>query len=394
MASSSEAAPIPAHRPCLGQAESLAVAAVFESRWLGSGATTRAFEDALREQLCTRHVLAVSSGTAALHLALDALELPPGSQVLVPSLTFVATIQAVVAAGLRPVFCEVDAATLSIDVADARRRVTPEARAILPVHFGGASCDMPGLTALAREHGLRVVEDAAHAFGSRDGTRMVGTCGDAGCFSFDPIKNITCGEGGAVATDSDLLARRIGARRNLGMASDAWSREAHAGAGAYEVRTHGYRYHLSNVNAAVGLAQLARAPSFRARKQAIVARYDEAFRGLDGLVPLTRPSPHVFPFTYVVRVPDGRRDGLRAHLRACGIGSLVEYVPNHLQPAFARFRAALPATERLYGEIVSLPLYVELADRDQDRVIAEVTRYLGASLPAPERVETRCGTEA
>lgn len=366
---------IPTHCPSLGAEELAAVKDVFDSRWLGQGDTTRAFEDALREMLGVPHVVAVSSGTAALQLALEALDLPAGSGVLVPSLTFVASVQAILAARLVPVFCEVDAGTLQLDIEDARRRWRPPVRAVMPVHFGGSSCDVGSLLAFAAERGLHVVEDAAHAFGSTHGGRPLGTFGHAGCFSFDPIKNVTCGEGGAVATRSAAMAERIARLRTLGITSDAWSRHNGASPTAYEVQSHGWRYHLPNVNAAIGLVQLGRLPSFRMRKQAIVARYDAAFAGIAQMSRLTRPDPETLPFTFTVRVPDGRRDALMAHLRRIGVASAIEYIPNHLQPAFREHAASLPVTEQLFGEILSLPLFVELTDDQVERVIDGVTTF-------------------
>lgn len=377
---------IPTHRPSLGAEELTAVGRVFDSRWLGHGETTAAFENALRGLLDCPHVIAVSSGTAALHLALEALDLPPGSGVVVPSLTFVASVQAILAAGLTPVFCEVDAATLQIDLDDVRTRLASDAtlrgragppRVIMPVHFGGAACDMAALTALAADHGLLVVEDAAHAFGSTQEARPLGTFGIAGCFSFDPIKNVTCGEGGAIATPSRDLAERLMAARALGISSDGWSRHTGTASWAYEVRGRGWRYHLPNLNAAIGLAQLERAPAFRTRKQDIVERYDRALQALAGVTPVTRPSRALFPFTYAMRVPAGRRDDLMAYLRARNVGTSVEYIPNHLQPAFAAWRTPLPVTEQLHREILSLPLFAELTDDDVSYVVDAVTTYFG-----------------
>lgn len=377
---------IPTHRPALGAAELSAVGRVFDSRWLGHGETTVAFEKALGGILGSPHVIGVSSGTAALHLALDALDLPPGSGVVVPSLTFVASVQAILAAGLTPLFCDVDASTLQLDLEDVRARLAAVAsrpgsaarpRAIMPVHFGGAACDMAALMALASEHDLLVVEDAAHAFGSTQEGRPLGTFGIAGCFSFDPIKNVTCGEGGAIATSSRRVAERVTATRALGISSDGWSRHTGSASWAYEVHDRGWRCHLPNLNAAIGLAQLERAPLLRARKQEVVERYHAALHSLPGLTVITRPSPDVFPFTYAVRVHDGRRDHLMACLRARNVGTSVEYIPNHLQPAFAAWRTSLPVTEQLHREILSLPLFAELTDDDVSYVVDAVTTYFG-----------------
>jgi len=374
---------ISTHRPNLGTDELSAVARVFESGWLGQGDTTRAFEDALAERLGVPHVVAVSSGTAALHLALEALALAPGAGVLVPSLTFAATVQAILAARLQPIFCDVDSRTLQLDLDDLSRRATRRlsahdalvARAVLPVHFGGEACDMRALRAIADENDLAIVEDAAHAFGSSMQGRPLGTLGRLGCFSFDPIKTITCGEGGAVATHDTALADRVRVARNLGIDSDGWRRHTGAAGWRYAVTAPGWRYHLPNVNAAIGLVQLARADAFIARRQALVRRYAEALTGIDGLVQVTRPAPDVCPFTYVVRVPGGRRDALMAYLRARGIGTSVEYIPNHLQPAFARWRVTLPATDAAFAEILSLPLHTALSDADVGDVIAAVQAF-------------------
>lgn len=372
---------IPVHQPAIGDDELAAIGRVFDSRWLGHGDVTQAFEEALRALLDVPHVVAVSSGTAALHLALEALDLPAGSGVLVPSLTFVASVQAIVAARLRPVFCEVDPATLQLDLRDAGTRCAPGVRAVMPVHFGGGCCDMAALAALAGARGLRVVEDAAHAFGSAHRSRWLGTFGDAGCFSFDPIKNITCGEGGAIATCSPALAARVRSARVLGMSADGWSRHTGASAWAYEVRAHGWRYHMPNINAAIGLAQLRRLEDFRARKRAIVARYHDAFAGLDGLRAVTVPCEESLPFTYAVRVGAGRRDALMEHLRARGVGSAVEYVPNHLQPAFRAHRTPLPVTEHVFGELLSLPLAPTLDDDDVARVVDAVRSFFDGPEP-------------
>jgi dTDP-4-amino-4,6-dideoxygalactose transaminase len=348
---------IPTHRPCVGRGELDAVGRVFDSRWLGMGAVTKAFEERLCEFLGAKHVIGVNTGTAALHVALAALDLAPGDEVIVPSLTFISSAQAILAAGARPIFCEVTADRLNIDVGDAIARATARTRAIMPVHYGGQVCDMDTLLPLARERQLWVVEDAAHAFGSSYKGRRVGTLGDITCFSFDPVKNITCGGGGAVATDNDGLARRILPRRNLGMDADSWSRLHDERNWYYEVVAPGYRYHLADLNAA------------------IVQHYDEAFGDVGGLTLIVHDGAETFPFSYVIRVPDGRREALMRHLRERGIGSSVEFIPNHLHPLFAESSGRLPRTEQLYKEILTLPLYVEMTDADIEDVITAVRGF-------------------
>ena len=379
MTETSSVASIPTSRPCLGEQELAALSGVLDSRWLGTGALTRRFEEELAAWLGVRNVVAVNSGTAALHVALEALGLESGDEVIVPSLTFVSTVQAILAAGARPVFCDVRIHDAQFDTEDVARRLTPRTRAILPVHYGGACGDMDGLLSLAEEKGLPVVEDAAHAFGSKYKGHMVGTLGKATCFSFDPIKNITCGSGGAVATDDDELASTAYRISNAGMQEDSWTRLRSRSRGELSIGGHGYRYRMVDLNASIGLSQLPRAKAFCDRKRAIVRRYDEAFAALGGLRLLERDLDDVFPFHYALRVLNGRQGDLAEHLRGAGIGTTVHFTPNHLHSVFSRYGGSLPATERLHRELLTLPLYVEMTEQDVDRVIYEVNGFIEAS---------------
>ncbi|MBN1362685.1 MAG: DegT/DnrJ/EryC1/StrS family aminotransferase [Sedimentisphaerales bacterium] len=370
---------IPVQRPCLGDEELAAVRQVFESRWLGMGAFTQTFEERLKSFLGVRHVVAVNSGTSALHIALRTLDLRAGDEVLVPTLTFVGTTQAVLMAGARPVFCDVEESTFNLDVEDAARRITPRAKVVLPVHYGGTACRMDEIGRLAARENLRVVEDAAHAFGSSYQGRKIGTLSDITCFSFDPIKNITCGEGGAVVTNDPELARRAVSQRMLGISKDAWSRQDASSSWSYDVVGAGYRYHLSNINAAIGTEQLKRFDVFKQRKQEIAQRYDDAFADVEGLT-LRRWHPQeTCPFFYVVRVLGGHRDDLMVHLKDRGIVTGVHYIPNHLHSAFAEFRVALPVAERLGAEILTLPLFYEMTDHEVAVVISAVREFFGVS---------------
>jgi perosamine synthetase len=367
---------IPVQRPYLGAEELEAVRKVFDTRWLGMGATTKEFEDRVGEILGVKHVIAVNTGTSALHIAMDSLNLQPGDEVIVPSLTFAAALQAIIAVQARPVFCEVKLDSLNMDMNDALQRVTPKTRIIMPVHYGGLSCEMDQLLSFVHQRDISIVEDAAHAFGSSYKGKMIGSIGDVTCFSFDPIKNITCGEGGAVVTDNDELAARVITKRILGIDNDTWSRYRNQRNWFYEVTTPGYRYHMSNINAAIGLEQLKRLDAFKARKRAIVARYDEALHGLSGIALIEHNLAETFPFFYIVRVLNGRRDELMQYLKEKGIGTGVHYIPNHLQPLFADYQSALPVTEQLYDEILTLPLSYEMTETEVDAVIEAVTSFL------------------
>ena len=374
---------IPVQRPAVGIEERDAVGRVLESRWLGRGALSDRFETRLQQVIGARHVLAVNTGTSALHLSLACLDLKAGDQVLLPSLSFAACAQAVLMAGATPVFCEVREDTLNLDPADLERRLTPRSRAVMPVHFGGLPCQMDAITDIATTAGLAVVEDAAHAFGSTYRGRPVGTLGDLAAFSFDPIKNITCGEGGAVATGVEEYADRIRLMRNLGIDRDGWTRVAapaghdgRSGDWGYAVSTIGFRYHLPDLNAAIGLTQLDRYGHMCARKRQVIAQYDAAFQDLDGLALLVHDLEHTFPFFYVLRVLGGRREALMGHLTTHGVGSGVHYMPNHLQPLFAAGgQKSLPRTERIFGEILTLPLFADITDREVETVVSAVESF-------------------
>jgi len=379
---------IPTYRPCLGQKEIDAVRKVFESRWLGMGPLTEKLEKRLAGFLQAKNVVLVNSGTAALHLALSALDLAPGDEVIVPSLTFVASVQAIILSGANPVFSEVCEDTLTINLNDVKKRITDRTRVIMPVHYGGSVCEMDQIIDLAVQKNFKVVEDAAHAFGSTYKGRMVGTLGDITCFSFDPIKNITCGDGGAIVTDNDEIAEKVRLKRYLGITRSSWQRASSRNSWRYEVVTEGYRYHMNDIHAAIGLVQLERFHTFKARKQAIVRRYDKAFELIQGIKLIKRNLNEIFPFGYFIRVLDNRRDDLIMHLKQNSIETRVQFIPNHLQPAFSHKAVQLPVTEQIFKEIVTLPLYFEMKDAEVDRVIASVYSFFGKCGSASRQIKS------
>jgi len=363
-------------RPSVGERELAGVRAVLESRWLGMGPVAAEFERRVAEVAGVRHAVALTNCSAALHLAVDVLDLQPGDEVVLPPLTHVACGHAVVAAGATPVFCDVDRATGAIDPNDLEGVITERTRAVMPVHYAGFIHHMDEVLTLAQEHGLAVVADGAHAFGSSSGGRPLGALADLTCLSFDPLKTVTCGEGGAIATDDDALAARLRVLRNLGVPADSWSRRASDRPWFYEAVWPGMRYHLCDVNAAIGLAQLERMDELVARKQTLSRRYREALADVEGFTPLLGDLDMTSPFLFAGRVSGGRRDELVVRLAERGIQAWVHFVPLHLQPAFRTYSRPLPATEHLYEEIVSLPLYVDLTDAEQELVIASVRDVL------------------
>lgn len=361
-------------RPSIGSEELKEVKKVFETGWLGMGKWVFEFENRIKEFLGAKNVIAVNTGTTAIHLALDSLGLKRGDGVIVPSFTFVATIQAIIACGATPVFCDIDTDTLNMDVRDVEGLITPQTKVIMPVHYGGLPCDMDEILKIAKKHNIKVVEDAAHAFGSLYKGRKIGSFGDITCFSFDPIKNITCGEGGAIATNNDDISQIMMKKRILGIDKDTWSRFGQKKDWFYSVNMLGFRYHMSNINAAIGLVQLEKLDKFLSRKKEIVKRYDNAFTGIDGIEILKRDYENTAFFSYIVKI-NTKRDELMEFLKGKGIDSGVHYIPNHLQPFFKDYSISLPITEKVWQEIVTLPLYYDMTDDDVQNVINGVTGF-------------------
>ena len=366
---------LPVSRPCVGSEELAEVKKVFDTGWLGLGSTVFEFENKIKEYLGAKNVVAVNTGTTALHVALDASGISEGDEVIVPSLTFCASIQVITALRAIPVFCEVDSNTLNIDIDDVRKRITPKTRAIMPVHYCGNACDMDSLLDIGGEHNILIIEDAAHAFGSSYKGKKIGSFGDVTCFSYDPIKNITCGEGGAVVLSDDAIAEKIRRKRILGIDKDTWHRYRHERSWFYEVTTQGYRYHMSNINAAIGLTQLKKIDMFIEKKKKIVKAYNEAFGNIDGIKILNWNQNETAPFTYIMRVLDNRRDELSDFLKSKGVGTGIHYIANHIQPYFSSYARPMPVTEKVWKEILTLPLYYDMTLNDVDLVIKAVVEF-------------------
>ena len=234
----------------------------------------------------------------------------------------------------------------------------------MPVHYCGQPCDMDALMEISRKQNIIIIEDAAHAFGSSYKGKKIGSFGDATCFSFDPIKNLTCGEGGAVVLSDDKVAEIIRTKRIMGIDKDTWHRYRNERAWFYEVTMQGYRYHMSNINAAIGIAQFKKLESFIRRKKEIVQVYNDAFTNISGIKILSWNLEETAPFTYIIRVLNGTREDLIKFLRDQGVGAGIHYIPNHLQPFFKPFATSLPVTEQIGEEILTLPLYYDMTDEE------------------------------
>lgn len=356
---------IPAAKPLIGLEERRAVDAVLEGGGLAQGPEVAAFEREFGDVLVAgASVTAVNSGTAALHLALVALGLGPGDEVIVPSFTFAATANAVRLVGAEPVFVDIDPLTYCVDPSAVRAAVTPATRAIMPVHLYGHPADMTAIARIAEEHELLVVEDAAQAHGARWAGARVGSSSDAAAFSLYPTKNMTAGEGGMVSTRDAAVDRMLRLLRNQGMEQ------------RYANEVIGFNARMTDIHAAIGRVQLRKVLGWTAQRQANAAYFS---RELDGVVtPTTDPrAEHVF-HQYVVRVPSDR-DGFAAALRSeFGIGTGVYYpTPVHRLPSFAH-DLDLPETERAASEVLALPVYPTLTLSQLDRVVEAVNTLVGA----------------
>jgi dTDP-4-amino-4,6-dideoxygalactose transaminase len=366
-----------------GEEENQAVLKVLNNRWLTMGAVTQEFEQQFAQLTGAKHALAVSNGTVALHLACLALGIGPGDEVIVPSLTFVATANAVLYTGARVRFADIlgpDELTVSPDAIE--RQITPRTKAIMVMHYGGFPCHMPAIMQIASQHDLAVIEDAAHAPGAYLDDRHLGAWGDVGCFSFFSNKNLSTGEGGMVVTDRDDLAEKIRLLRSHGMTTLTWDR--HKGhASTYDVVALGYNYRIDEIRAALGLVQLKKLPANNTRRQQITAHYWQALASSSLGLPFSKlaaqpgvqPAYHIFP----VLLPEGvDRRAFMDQLRAAGVQTSIHYPPIHrfsyYQERFADI--SLPLVESAAACEVTLPLYPGLDDASFNFVVSAVCQSL------------------
>ena len=378
---------IPFARPDIGEAEIEAVARAMRSGWVTTGPETRAFEQELAAYLGGGvQAVAVNSATAGLHLALEAMGVGPGDEVIAPTLTFTATVEVARYLGADARLVDVDPVTLNIDPARVEAAITPRTKAILPVHYGGLACDMAAIHGIAARRGLRVVEDAAHALSATWRGAPVGAlASSATVFSFYANKTMTTGEGGMAVTRDAALAERMRVMRLHGISRDAFDRfQSRAPAWYYEIIAPGFKYNMTDVAAAMGRVQLTRLPGFAQRRRELAARYHAALAGLPLILPADAPAGDVHAWhLYVIRLADDARvsrDALIQALSDAGIGTSVHYVPLHRQP-YWRDRYGLkpeqfPVADRAYQRMVSLPLFTAMSEAEQDRVIAALRAAL------------------
>lgn len=380
-----EAPFLPFHVPDIAEDEIQAVVDTLRSGWLTTGARVRQFEADFAQYVGCQQAVAVNSGTAALHLALDAIGLKEGDEVLVPTMTFAASAEVVLYFKAKPVLVDCRRDTMNLDPDQIEKAISARTKAIMPVHIGGQPCDMDRILEIARVHNLKVIEDAAHALPTRYQGRLVGTIGDITCFSFYATKTITTGEGGMATTENPAWAERMRIMSLHGISHDAWKRYTAEGSWYYEIMYPGYKYNLTDVAAAMGIQQLKKCDQLWELRRRCAAWYNEGFKDVPEVgVPYVAPDVQHAWHLYVLQLDLERlrisRNAFIARLRDENVGTSVHFIPLHLHPyyrgTFGYRPEDFPAASAVFERIISLPIYPKLTAADSQRVIDTVTRLV------------------
>ena len=380
---------IPYALPCIDERELAEVAATISSHWLSRGPKTQEFEQRFAASVQAPYAVGLNSCTAALHLALLALGIGPGDEVITSPMTFVATANTILHAGATPVFVDIDPVTMNLDAEKLEAAVSPRTRAVIPVHFAGFPCDMDRIREIADRHGLKIIEDAAHAVYTEYRGRPVGSLGDITCFSFYATKNLATGEGGMLTTADEEIAERVRVMSLHGMSKNAWNRYTDKGSWYYEVEVPGFKYNMTDIQAAFGLVQLAKLPEMQARRTQYAGMYHDAFSTLSEkgsvLLPHDDAQHRHAWHLYVLRLGErvtATRDDLIEQLREAGIGTSVHFIPVPHHPCYQRLGYRMedyPEAERAYRACLSLPLYPGMTEEQVRYVADAVTSVLARS---------------
>ncbi|MBU9809613.1 UDP-4-amino-4-deoxy-L-arabinose aminotransferase [Rahnella sp. C60] len=375
---------LPFSRPSMGEEEIAAVGQVLRSGWITTGPQTHQLEQDFSAAFGCKHAIAVSSATGGMHVTLMALGIGPGDEVITPSQTWVSTLNMIVLLGAEPVMIDVDPDTLMVSAEAVAAAITPKTKAIIPVHYAGAPLDLDPIYAVANQHNIAVIEDAAHAAGTKYRDRWIGARGTA-IFSFHAIKNMTCAEGGLIATDDDALADKVRALKFHGLAVDAFDRQVLGRKPQAEVVEPGFKYNLSDIHASVAVVQLKRLAQMNARRAELAQRYLDKLQGSPYL-PMNVPAyPHLHTWhLFMIRVDEARcgisRDALMERLKEQGIGTGLHFRAAHTQKYYReRYpHLNLPNSEWNSARLCSLPLFPDMQDSDVDRVVAALFSLLEA----------------
>lgn len=373
---------VPFHVPDIGESEIESVLGVLKSGWLTMGKETFSFEREFAAFTGASHAIALSSCTAALHLALVAAGVGPGDEVIVPVITFVSTLEVVIYLGATPVLCDVEKDTHTIDIADLEQKITSRTKAVIPVDYSGNPCDMDALRSLADTHSFALISDAAHALPSFYKGKMVGSIADYSCFSFYATKPLTTGEGGMITTEDPEKAALIRQLRLHGINRDAWNRYAKEGSWMYDVTQNGYKYNMGDLQAALGRGQLARQMEHLEKRESIADRYNRAFSSCDGTIsysvrPESRTSWHIYPLRLNLEALSVTRDRFIEELREHDITTSVHFIPlHHFSMHNALTGDGFPHAEWIFDRVLSLPIFPSMSDEQVACVIDTVTTLL------------------
>lgn len=350
----------------------------FDVGWLGMGASTKEFEERIADylNLDKRYVIATNTGTSALHIALLAAGVKAGDEVITTSFNYVADHQAITATGAEVVMCDIHDDNLGIDCEKAEELITEKTKAIIPLHFAGIPCDIDGVYKLAKKYNLRVVEDCCHAFGSTVDHKKIGSFGDIACFSFDPVKIITSIDGGAVVFNSEEELQYLQRLRLLGVDKDTTERYKNKRAWDYDVLCQGFRYHMTNILASVGISQIKRVDEFIESRRKVCRAYSEAFRDIDGVKVPQTDFANVSPFIYSLRVLNGKREELIDHLQSKNVDVGIHFIPVHKHTFYSETRRGdMSVTYEVVKQVVTLPLHSNMKPEFVERVIDGVTSF-------------------
>ena len=372
---------IPFNRPSITKREIAEVVATLESGWITTGPRTKRFEEEFASYCGVKHAVALNSCTAAMHLALSAMKLQPGDEVITSPYTFAASAEVILYHGAKPVFVDIDPVTFNIDTGLIENSITDKTRVLLPVHIAGYPAEMDAITRIAEQHQLKVLEDAAHATETTYHNRKVGSISDATAFSFYATKNLATGEGGMLTTDDDMIAERARVLSLHGMSRDAWKRYHSGGSWYYEIVAQGYKYNMTDMQAALGLVQLSRLGEMGRQRRSIVNRFNRAFRELPELMlppdnNLHRHAWHLYLLRIKPELLTIDRDRFIELLQESGISPSVHFIPLHLMPLYQKewgYKPGdFPQAEAVFASEITLPLYPDLTDGEVDFIIDRV----------------------
>ncbi len=371
---------IPFHKASIGKEEIKAVTDALQSGWLTMGPKTVEFENQFKSFIGCDHAVSMNSATACLHLALKAIGLQSDDEVIIPTLTFIATAEVVTYFKAIPVLCDSEAITHNIDVSKIEALITPKTKAIIPVHFAGNPCDMDPIMAIAKKHHLYVIEDAAHALPASYKNKKIGTIGDITCFSFYATKTLCTGEGGMATTNNSKFAEIMTINRLHGMNKNAWNRYSDKGSWYYEVVDNGCKYNMTDINAALGLVQLKKQALFQKKRKKIATFYTHSFKNNSHITPIkTTENSDSSWHLYVIKV-NKNRSLLIKNLKDHGISCSVHFIPVHKHPYYKKSYdyqdQYYPIANKIFEECLSLPIYPDLSPEDQRYIIDTLTSLI------------------